>query len=359
MTAPSAVAPHSPRRDRHSSRAPRPTSVMAARRRRAVGLCIAVAALAVATALSIAVGSSAVSLAEIWQAWTAPQGTVTDQVVLELRLPRTLAAIVVGVALGLAGALIQAFTRNPLGDPGILGVDAGAALFVAIGVAFGAVTATQFLPWAFGGALLVTVAVYAIGSVGRGGPDPVRLTLAGVAVGAVLLGITTALMLLNPVTFAKLRGWNAGSFVERDASVVLPVVPFIAVGVLLALGCARSLNSLGLGDELAASLGTRLVRTRVLSIIAITILAGSATAIAGPVAFVGLMAPHVARWIVGPDQRWILPYTMVIAPTVLLVSDVIGRVVLWPGEVPVGIVTAFVGAPVLIVLVRRAKASTL
>lgn len=312
-----------------------------------------------AATLSVAVGSNALSPAEVWHALTAPSGTLTDQVVLDLRVPRTVAAVVVGVALGLAGALIQAFTRNPLGDPGILGVDAGAALFVAIGVVLGAVSAVQFLPWAFGGALLVTVMVTVIGGSGRGGPDPARLTLAGVALGAVLLGVTSAMMLLNPVTFARLRGWTAGSFVERGWDVVLPVLPFVGAGVVVALTCARSLNALGLGDELATALGSRLVRTRVLSIVAITVLAGSATAIAGPVAFVGLMAPHIARWIVGPDQRWILPYTMVIAPIALLLSDVIGRVVLWPSEVPVGIVTAFVGAPVLIALVRRTRASSL
>lgn len=320
---------------------------------------MAVAALAASAALSIAVGSNALSPAEVWHALTAPTGSLTDQIVLDLRVPRTVAGLVVGVALGLAGALIQAFTRNPLGDPGILGVDAGAALFVAIGVALGAVSALQFLPWAFGGALLVTAIVTAIGGSGRGGPDPARLTLAGVAVGAVLLGITSAMMLLDPVTFARLRGWSAGSFVERGWDVILPVVPFVGTGVVVALACARSLNALGLGDDLATALGTRLMRTRVLSIVAITMLAGSATAVAGPVAFVGLMAPHVARWVVGPDQRWILPYTMVIAPIVMLLSDVVGRVVLWPSEVPVGIVTAFVGAPVLILLVRRARASSL
>lgn len=316
-------------------------------------------ALAASAALSIAVGAKALGPAEVWHALTAPAGTLADQIVLDLRVPRTVAAVVAGAALGLAGALIQAFTRNPLGDPGILGVDAGAALFVSIGVVLGAVSAAQFLPWAFGGALLVTVAVAAIGGSGRGGPDPARLTLAGVAVGAVLLGITSAMMLMDPVTFARLRGWNAGSFVERGWDVILPVLPFVAIGAVIALACARSLNALGLGDDLASSLGTRLLRTRVLSVVAITLLAGSATAIAGPIAFIGLMAPHVARWMVGPDQRWILPYTMVIAPAVLLFADVLGRVVLWPSEVPVGIVSAFVGAPVLILLVRRAKASGL
>ncbi len=334
-------------------------STLTTRGRRMLGLGIAVATLAFAILLSVFVGSSSVGVSDVWRALTTPDGSMTDIVVLDLRIPRTVAALVVGVGLGVSGALIQALTRNPLGDPGILGVDAGAALFVAIGVLLGASTPVQYLPFAFVGALVVTTLVYIIGSAGRGGADPIRLTLAGVALAAVLTGITTAMMLLDPITFTKLRGWNAGSFVERGFDVILPALPFIVVGVVIALACARSLNAVALGDELASALGTRLARTRVLSVVAITLLAGSATAIAGPIGFVGLMVPHIARWIVGPDQRWIIAYSILIAPIVLLVSDVIGRVILWPSDVPVGIVTAFVGAPVLIHLVRRAKASGL
>jgi len=324
-----------------------------------LGLAAAVGSLIVAVLLSIVVGSSRLGPDELWHALTAYSGTPADQIVVDLRLPRTVAALVVGAGLGVSGAVIQALTRNPLGDPGILGVDAGAGLFVAIGVLLGATTAVQYLPFAFVGAFVVTVLVYLIGSAGRGAPDPIRLTLAGVALAAVLTGITSAMALLDPVTFNRLRAWNAGSFVERGFDVILPALPFAVVGVLLALLCARPLNTMGLGDDLASSLGTNIVRTRIISVVAITLLAGSATAIAGPVAFVGLMVPHIARWIVGPDQRWIIPYCIIIAPVVLLVSDVIGRIILWPSEVPVGVVTAFVGAPVLIHLVRRAKASSL
>ncbi|WP_336632220.1 MULTISPECIES: FecCD family ABC transporter permease [unclassified Microbacterium] len=348
MAAPIAVGARAPRGDH----APSPRS------RRLVGGAAVALALALAIAISICVGSSSLSLAEIWHALTSPDGTTADRTVLDLRIPRTLAALVAGVCLGLSGALIQALTRNPLGDPGILGVDAGAAFFVAIGVAVGASAPAQYLPWAFGGALVATAAVTAIGAVGRRA-DPVGLTLAGVALSAVLVGMTSAMMLLDPVTFARLRAWNAGSFVDRGYDVLLPAVPFVLAGLVLALACGPALNALGLGDDLASALGARIVRTRVLTVIAVTLLAGSATAIAGPIAFVGLMAPHVARWIVGPDQRRILPLSMVIAPIVLLAADTIGRVVLWPSEVPVGIVTAFVGAPVLIHLVRRANASTL
>ncbi|WP_249273967.1 iron chelate uptake ABC transporter family permease subunit [Agreia sp. VKM Ac-1783] len=328
-------------------------------RRRMLGLAAAVGALIAAVVLSIVVGSNQLGPAELWHALTAYSGTTTDQVVVDLRVPRTVAALVVGAGLGVAGAVIQALTRNPLGDPGILGVDAGAGLFVAIGVLLGAASPVQYLPFAFVGAFVVTVLVYVVGSAGRGAPDPIRLTLAGVALAAVLTGITTAMTLLDPVTFNRLRAWSAGSFIERGFDVILPALPFVVVGVLLALFCARPLNTMGLGDDLASSLGTNIVRTRVISVVAITLLTGAATAIAGPVAFVGLMVPHIARWIVGPDQRWIIPYCVVIAPVVLLVSDVIGRVILWPSEVPVGVVTPFVGAPVLIHLVRRAKASSL
>jgi iron complex transport system permease protein len=329
------------------------------RGRRSLGLGIAGAARAPAILLSVLVGSHPVGPTDVWRALMRPDGSVTDLVVLDLRIPRTVAGLVVGVGLGVSGALIQGLTRNPLGDPGILGVDAGAALFVAIGVLFGARTPAQYLPFAFLGALVVTALVYVIGSAGRGGADPVRLTLAGVALAAVLSGITTAMMLLDPVTFRQLRGWNAGSFVERGFDVILPALPFVVAGVVIALFSARSLNALALGDDLASSLGTRQQGDRDDGEHAGAHEAGAATAIAGPVGFVGLMVPHIARWIVGPDQRWIVAYSILIAPAVLLTSDVIGRVILWPSDVPVGIVTAFIGAPVLIHLVRRAKASAL
>lgn len=331
----------------------------APRRRLTAGLALVLLTLVAAVVLSIMVGSSFVPPGDVWHALTTPDGSAAHRVISELRVPRTIAGLTVGVCLGMAGAIIQAFTRNPLGDPGILGIDAGAAFFVAIGVALGAAAPTAYLTWAIVGGLVATVAVTLIGLTGRRTIDPLTMTLAGVALGAVLLGMTTAMTLTDPVTFARLRGWSAGSFVERGYEVLLPAAPFVVVGIAIAAVSARSFNAIGLGDDLATALGTRVVRTRMLSVLAVTLLAGAATAIAGPIAFVGLMAPHVARWIVGPDHRRILALSAAIAPVVLLTSDVIGRVALWPGEVPVGIVTAFVGAPVLIHLVRRAKASAL
>lgn len=342
--------------------AARPSAAAAVRR--ALGLLVAVAALVVICALSIVVGSKDVALGDILDVLFAGRqsdvASTTAQVVLDLRIPRTIAGLVVGISLGVAGALIQALTRNPLADPGILGVNAGAAFFVTLGIGvFGVASVSGYIWFALAGALVTTVGVTLIGAAGRGGADPARLTLAGVAVGAVLTGITTALMLLDPISFNAMRNWNAGSLVERGLDVVLPVLPFLLLGLVIAVFAAWPLNAIALGDDLAVSLGARIVRTRILVVLAVTLLAGGATAIAGPIVFVGLMVPHVARWITGPDQRWIMAYTVVLAPVLLLAADILGRVLLRPGEIPVGIVTAFLGAPILIALVRRGRVSSL
>ncbi|WP_119698769.1 FecCD family ABC transporter permease [Microbacterium halotolerans] len=330
-------------------------------RMRLIGLITLLLVLLAVALLSVAVGSKQIPLPAILDAIFSYSEAVEEHViVVQMRAPRTVVGLAVGAALGVAGALIQALTRNPLADPGILGVNAGAAFFVAIGVAvFGAGTILGYVWFAFAGALAVTVAVYLIGSAGRGPADPVRLTLAGVALGAVLSGITTAMTLMDPTAFDQMRHWNAGAIAGRGYDILLPVLPFLCAGVLIALLVARPLNSIALGEDLAASLGTNILWTRIAVVVSVTLLAGGATAIAGPIAFIGLMIPHIARWITGPSQPWIFGYTLVLAPALLLISDVLGRVVLRPGEVPVGIVTAFVGAPVLIVLIRRRKASGL
>ena len=331
------------------------------RTRRVLGLVAALITLIVVIAASLAIGARDMPLSEVLGAFFAPNGSDDQLVVLELRLPRTVLGILVGMGLGLAGGLIQALTRNPLADPGILGVNAGASLAITIGVAFfGISSITGYIWFAFGGALIATVGVYIIGSAGRSrSVDPIRLTLAGVAVAAVLTGLTKAILLTNERAFDAFRSWDVGAIAGRDFDTVTAILPFIVIGTVLALALSHSLNAVALGDDLAASLGTSVNRTRVLSILAVTVLAGAATAAAGPIGFIGLMIPHIARWIVGPDQRWILGYSVVLSPILLLASDVIGRVVMKPGELQVGVVTAFVGAPVLIALVRRKKASGL
>ncbi|MFJ4999094.1 FecCD family ABC transporter permease [Microbacterium sp. NPDC088619] len=328
---------------------------------RAVGGTIGLlVALTLAVLLSLTVGANPLSPQAVWATLQGGGTPETDYIVFDLRIPRTVTGLVAGVALGVAGALIQAFTRNPLADPGILGVNAGAALAVALGVTFlGLRDVSQFVWLAFLGALVVTVAVYLIGSSGRGPADPLRLTLAGVALGAVLSGITTGLSLSDPEAFDSMRSWNAGSLLGRGFDVILPVLPFVVAGLVLALLLAPGLNAIGLGEDVARAQGANVVGIRVGVIAAVTLLAGAATALAGPISFIGLMVPHVIRWTFGVDQRVILPLSAVLAPVILLLADVLGRIIIAPAEVPVGIVAAFVGAPVLIVLARRRTASAL
>lgn len=314
-----------------------------------------VAALALA---SLLVGARAVAPSIALDAFFSYDSSSSAHIIVrDYRLPRTLLAVLCGAAFGVSGALIQAVTRNPLADPGILGVNAGAAFFVTVAVGLlGWQSIDAYLWAAFLGAVVVTLAVYALGVAGRNGATPVRLVLSGVAFSAVLGGIGSAVTLLDPQAFDALRMWSIGSVAGRDMHVAAAVAPFIALGLVIALVAARPLNAVALGDSLARALGADVLRARVLVVIAVTLLAGAGTAAAGPIGFVGLMVPHVARWLTGPDQRRIIPLTMVFGPALLLIADITGRLVLHPDEIEAGIVTAFLGAPVLIVLARRGEA---
>ncbi|MGO3886475.1 MAG: FecCD family ABC transporter permease [Mycetocola sp.] len=335
--------------------APRRTGV------RVLGLGVAVLLLLAAAIASLAIGNRAIDPGTVLAALTSyDDANPLHLMVAELRVPRTLHGIVVGAALAVCGALIQAFTRNPLADPGILGVNAGASFAVVLAVAvFGLTTPGSYVPFALLGALVLTVLVYALGSFGSSGPTPMKLTLAGVALGAAFTGFTTAIVLQDRGTLDVMRFWGVGSIGGRTIDQLSWAAPLIAVGLLLGLISARSLNALALGDDLAQALGARIVMTRITVIIAVTLLAGTSVAAAGPIAFVGIMIPHMVRWFTGPDQRWVISYSLVVGPTFLLLADILGRVVLPSGELRVGIVTGLLGAPVLIALVRRKQVSGL
>jgi iron complex transport system permease protein len=317
-------------------------------------------ALVLAVLLSIAVGSRGLSFATVLDALFHYDAANPDHLVVrELRLPRTLAGVLAGVALGLSGAVIQGATRNPLADPGLLGVNAGAALFVVLGIStLGITSVTGYVWFGFAGAAAAGAVVYGISALGRVGATPMKLALAGAAVTAALQSVTSGLLLTDATTFDQYRFWQVGSLTGRDEATITQAVPFIVVGVVLALVSARMLNALALGEDVARALGQNVAVARVVCALAVVVLCGSATAIAGPIAFVGLTVPHVARLITGPDHRWLLPYSALISPLLLLVSDVVGRVVARPAEVQVGIVTAVIGAPLFIVLVRRRKLVT-
>lgn len=322
--------------------------------RLAVGLALVVVLLLVVVALSMAVGSKAVPPAEVWRAWRYPDDSYVS-VVVASRIPRTQLGLLVGAALAVAGAVIQGLTRNPLGDPGLLGVNAGASASVVVltAVAGGAVGRSVWA--AVPGAALAAVLVYVVGS-GRRGSTPVRLVLAGAAVSAVLVALVEGISLANPTVFDSYRSWVVGSLAGRSADVPGRVLPFVVVGLVVCLLLARSLNAVELGDDTATALGLRPGRTRALGAVGATLLCAAAVAAAGPIAFVGLAVPHIARAVTGADHRWLLPYCALLGPVLVLGADVLGRVVARPGELMVGAVTAFLGAPFLIAAVRRGRA---
>jgi iron complex transport system permease protein len=336
------------------------TTVAPARVTRTAGITVAVAALAGVVLLSLAIGTKSIPLATVVDSLLHPSDTQDAVIVNDLRVPRTILGLLVGTALGLAGALMQGLTRNPLADPGLLGVNAGAAAGVIVAIALlGIDGITAYVWFAFAGAAGASVAVYAIGTAGRAGATPVRLALAGTAMTAALTAFTYAVALSDPEMLQRFQQWNVGSIAGRETSTIVRVAPFLAVGIVLALALSRALNALALGDDTARALGAHVGRTRIAGALAITLLCGAATAAAGPIAFVGLTIPHIARAVVGPDARWLLPYSALLGPVLLLAADVIGRVVARPGELEVGIVTAVIGAPVFIALVRRRRLAQL
>jgi len=323
-------------------------------------LCLAVAVALVAF-FSITVGARPITLETVWAALTSFDPASTDhRIIWDLRLPRTATGLLVGAALGLSGAVLQGATRNPLADPSILGIHSGAALAVVLGVSVLGISQLSLYVWlAFIGAGIAMLTVYSIASLGREGATPIKLALAGAAMTAAMQSIISAILLTSPRTLDEVRFWQVGSLAGRGMDIVTQVAPFLAVGIVLALFTGRMLDGLSMGEDVARSLGQNVGRSRAVAGLAAVILAGGATAAAGPIAFVGLTVPHLARAITGPNYRWILPYAMLMAPILLLGADVIGRVIAPPGEVQVGIVTAFIGAPFFILLVRRRKLATL
>ena len=341
---------------------------MSVRTSRLLGLGVLLLLVVSGTICSFLYGARSIPAEDVWAALrdlpatsSSPEEVpVNQRVVAELRLPRTILAIIVGAALGVAGALIQGHTRNPLTDPGILGISSGAALSVVASYALLDISA----PWAtavvaFLGAIAATALVFGLASAGRATVNPLTLVLGGAALSAVLSAITSAFVLTSENNLDRMRFWTVGSLAGRDMNIALSVLPFVALGLILAFATGPQLNILNLGDDVAAGLGINTAAARLGGMGIIALLAGAATAAAGPLGFIGLVVPHIVRALTGPDYKWILPYSALAGAALLLYADVVGRLIARPGELQVGIVLAFVGAPFFIVLIYRKKVATL
>ncbi|MFJ7087034.1 FecCD family ABC transporter permease [Streptomyces griseus] len=340
---------------------PAPGGTTDIRGRRLAGLGVLAVTLVVVAAVSLAVGARALSPGEVWHGLFAdpePDQKLTEirLIVQTVRVPRTVLAVVAGLALGVGGALIQGYTRNPIADTGLLGVNAGASFAVVSVIAvFGFTNPFQYVWFAFVGAGVAGVVVFGLASIGRGAGNPLTLALAGQGITVFLAAMTTAVALTDQKSLNALRFWNAGSVAGVGFDVIWPVTGFIAVGLVLALITLPALNLLNLGDDVARGLGVNIAASRTLGIVAVTLLAGAATAACGPIAFLGLMVAHVARYLTGPDYRWLVPYAGLLGSCVLLVCDIVGRLVVRPGELESGVVVALLGAPFFAVLVWRGK----
>lgn len=328
----------------------RPASV------RTAWLLIGVGVILVLSILSVSFGVRAVTIDDILAGLGGHTDTV-EQAAIVKRMPRTVLAILVGAALALSGATMQAVTRNPIADPGILGVANGASLAVVIGLAFfGATGAFTQMAVAVVGAALAAVFVYAVGSLGRGGATPLKLALAGAATSAALASLISAVMLPRVDLLTAFQSWQVGGVGGAEWPRIAITAPALAAGALICFACSRGMNSLALGDDMAAGLGENVFRTRLISALGAVILAGAATAIAGPIGFVGLVIPHFCRMLIGTDHRWLLPFTALAGSALLLAADIVGRVIAPNGEeIQVGIITAVIGAPFFIWIVRRQR----
>ncbi|MEI5675911.1 MULTISPECIES: FecCD family ABC transporter permease [unclassified Nocardioides] len=324
------------------------------RRGSVVGLLVLVVLVVVAALVSLAVGSRSIPFGTVVDVLFHEDGSDASTIVHDLRLPRTLLGLAVGACLGIAGALMQGHTRNPLAEPGLLGVNAGAAFAVVLGIYGFSIGGSGYVWFALVGAGLASAAVFAIGS-SKGGPNPVTLVLAGAAVTALLEAATQSVVLNDRATLLEYRFWVVGSVAGRPMDVLWDVLPFMAAGLLLAAIGATGLNMLQLGDDVARSLGMTPWVHKTMGVAAVMLLAGAATAACGPIAFLGLVVPHIARVFSGVDYRWLLPYSGLVGAVFLVVADVVGRVVVRPGELQVGIVMALVGGPVFMLIVRRMR----
>ncbi|MBD0389158.1 MAG: iron ABC transporter permease [Nostoc sp. C3-bin3] len=317
------------------------------------GLVLGLVILLICLVYSVTLGAAEIPLDKILASFVTFDNSYDHLVIQTVRLPRSLIAILVGSALAVSGALMQGLTRNPLADPGILGIQSGAALAVVAAIfIFGSSSMNVYTIVAFLGAGVTAILVYFLGSLGRGGPTPLNLTVAGAALTALISSLTTAILIVSQRTLEEIRFWLAGSLAGRDTNMFFQVLPFIALGLVVAFALGRQITTMSLGEDIAKGLGQQTAWVKIVTAISVVLLAGSSVAIAGPIGFIGLVVPHVVRFFIKADYRWILPYSAVLGAILLLVADIASRVLLKPQELPVGVMTALVGAPFFVYLAK-------
>jgi iron complex transport system permease protein len=317
------------------------------------GLVLGLLILSICLVYSVTLGAAEIPLDKILASFVTFDGSYDHLVIQTVRLPRSLIAILVGSALAVSGALMQGLTRNPLADPGILGIQSGAALAVVAAIfIFGSSSMNVYTIVAFLGAGVTAILVYFLGSLGRGGPTPLNLTVAGAALTALISSLTTAILIVSQRTLEEIRFWLAGSLAGRDTNMFFQALPFIGLGLVVAFALGRQITTMSLGEDVAKGLGQQTAWVKIVTAISVVLLAGSSVAIAGPIGFIGLVVPHIVRFFIKADYRWILPYSAVLGAILLLVADIASRVLLKPQELPVGVMTALVGAPFFVYLAK-------
>ncbi|WP_273831687.1 FecCD family ABC transporter permease [Guptibacillus sedimenti] len=303
---------------------------------------------------SVVYGLTSITWATAWRAFTQFDGSNAHIIIIENRVPRALIGAAVGASLAVAGALMQAITRNPLASPSILGVNAGASFVIVIAVTFFSVSSLTTFSWlAFLGAAFASILVYVLGSLGREGLTPMKLTLAGAAMAAMFSSLTQGMLVLNEKALEDVLFWLAGSIEGRSLAMLYSVLPYIGIGLIGALFISTKINTLVIGEDVAKGLGQRTLLVKAAAALFIVFLAGGSVAVAGPIGFIGIVVPHVARFFTGPDYRWVIPYSAILGAILLLSADIAARYVILPLEAPVGVLTAVIGTPFFIYIARR------
>ncbi|BAZ20937.1 iron(III) dicitrate transport system permease protein [Kalymmatonema gypsitolerans NIES-4073] len=318
-----------------------------------VGLVLGLVILVICLVYSVTLGAAEIPLDKILESFITFDGSYEHLVIQTVRLPRSLIAIVVGSALAVSGSLMQGLTRNPLADPGILGIQSGAAVAVVATIfVFGSSSVNDYTIAAFLGAGATAILVYFLGSLGQGGATPLNLTVAGAALTAFISSVTTAILIVSQRTLEEIRFWLAGSLAGRDINIFFQALPFVVIGLVAAFALGRQITTMSLGEDVAKGLGQQTAWVKIITAICVVLLAGSSVAIAGPIGFIGLVVPHIVKFFIKADYRWILPYSAVFGAILLLVADIAARVLLKPQELPVGVMTALIGAPFFVYLAK-------